>query len=404
MKIISIIEKSTILPQVLSLTPLVKEYEAFWKQLTTYSNQKNSDIPNIEMEPDEDLIDALVYASYQIPRLLFLAHSIWYNLRKGGAKDNRLFYIEAFELEAINYYGEMVMVLNQYSANDIAHIILSCGVHWQVDDENGNVPGTDIPWVSLIQKSLIFPYLDNCFIFPFALVWRVATKLGASDKKREIETKCAELVPNLDVKNLFISYDALCSWENYNLGVGYETLFVSSLAVKYYLRTLSRGKSGYFSFPKVYDIDPSDHTAYNIMDKYEVDFSKGISLPADEVFTDTSNLDSAIVHNKRIRTAHHDMILPARTSSGRVNIAVQAKASSELSDGEAIERQLLVRPNSQDKVEQLFWLYLGEKPREKLYTSIVFLSGIRCCNGLALDIIILVKKLKSKNQNALLNQ
>jgi hypothetical protein len=41
-KIISITEKSAILPQVLSLTPLVNEYGEFWEQLTTYGN-KSSD-------------------------------------------------------------------------------------------------------------------------------------------------------------------------------------------------------------------------------------------------------------------------------------------------------------------------------------------------------------------------
>ena len=41
-KIISITEKSAILPQVLSLTPLVSEYGEFWKQLTAYSNLGSS--------------------------------------------------------------------------------------------------------------------------------------------------------------------------------------------------------------------------------------------------------------------------------------------------------------------------------------------------------------------------
>jgi len=291
----------------------------------------------------------------------------------------------------------MVQILIDFETKDIAHILLACGVHWIVGNEESNVPGTQIPWVTLIQKSLVFPYLDGCYIFPFSLVWRVATS-GTMNKKEDIKIKCAELVPNLDLNDLYISYDTLCSWENYKLGVGYETLFASSLAVKYYLRSISTGNSGYFSFPDIYDISPSELPAYNIMNKYKVNFSNGISLPTREVFTNVADLGFAIVHNRNIQNAHHDIILPARTNLGIVNIAVQAKASFDLSDRTTITKQLLVSPKSKEQVQQLFWLYLGEKPREKMFESIVFLDGSGCCNGLALDFFILVKKLRSKNQ------
>jgi ribosomal protein S26 len=392
-KIISITEKSAILPQVLSLTPLVSEYREFWKQLTAFSNQSSSQDCKVKMDSDEDLIDALVYASYQIPRLLCIAHSVWFKLRKQGATNNREFYIQAFEQEAINYYDEMVQILKQYKIDDIAHILLACGVHWIVDNEASNVPGTEISWAKLIQESLVFPYLHGCYVFPFSLIWRVATTPGTSNKKVEIEAKCAELVPNLDVKNLYISYDTLCSWENYNLGVGYETLFASSLAVKYYLRYVSTGKTGYFSFWDIYDI--YDWEEREIMDEYKFDFSQGISLPTREVFANVADLGFAVVHNRNIHNAHHDLILPALKRGEIVNIAVQAKASFASPNDKAIEKQLLVSPTSLEQVKQLFWLYLG---KEKTVDSIVFLNGSGCCNGLALDFFILVKKLRSKNQ------
>jgi len=109
-KIISITEKSTILPKVLSLTPLVKEYCELWEQLTAYSNRSSSQYPEIKTD-DTDLRDALVFASYQIPRLIFVAHSIWFNLRKLGIVSNRKYYLQKFEQEAIKYYGEMVNIL-----------------------------------------------------------------------------------------------------------------------------------------------------------------------------------------------------------------------------------------------------------------------------------------------------
>ena len=243
---------------------------------------------------------------------------------------------------------------------------------------------------TLIEKSLDFPYLDGCYIFPFSLVWRVATSPYTWNKKKEIETMCSELIPNLDVHDLYISYDILCSWENYNLGVEYETLFASSLAVKYYLRSISIGNTrGYLSFTAIYDISRSD-SAFNVMNKYEVNFSDGILLPNREVFTNVADLEFAVIHNKTIHNSHHDIILPARTNLGFVNIAVQAKASFDLSDRKTIAKQLLVSPSSLEQVQQLFWLYLVEKRREKMFDSIVFLDGSGCCNGLVLDFFILV--------------
>lgn len=292
----------------------------------------------------------------------------------------------------------MVEILKQFTTESIAHILLACGVHWIVNNEASNVPGTQIPWTALIQKSLIFPYLDGCYVFPFSLVWRAATSPDISYKKKDIETKCAELVPNLDVNDLYISYDTLCCWENYNLAVGYETLFASSLAVKYYLRSISTGKSGYFSFPAIYDISRADFMAFNIMKKYDVNFSHGIYIPTREVFTNVADLGLAVVHNRNIHNAHHDLILPARTNFGLVNIAVQAKASFDLSDRTTIAKQLLVSPTSLEQVPQLFWLYLGDKRREEYFDSILFLDGSGCCSGLALDFFILIKKLRSKNQ------
>jgi hypothetical protein len=215
------------------LTPLVNEYGEFWKQLTAYSNQSSSQYSQVKMDTDEELIDALAYTSCHIPRLLFIAHSVWFDLRKQGTTNNREFYIQAFEKKAIIYYGEMVQILKEFSTDTIAHILLACGVHWTVYHEASNVPGTQIPWAALIQMSLVFPYRDGCYMFPFSLVWRVAFSPRTSKEKADIEARCAELVPNLNVNDLYVSYDMICNWENYNLGARYETLFASSLAVKY---------------------------------------------------------------------------------------------------------------------------------------------------------------------------
>ena len=173
--IISIAGNQAIIPQVLYLTPLVSEYEEFWKQLTAYSNQSFKENSEIEMESDKDLIDALAYHSCQVPRLLSVAHYVWFELRRQGTAKSREFYIQAFAKEAIIYYAEMVQILNEFTSETIAHILFACGVHWIVDNAESNVPGTNIPWVTLIRRSCVFPYLDGSYMFPFSLVWRVAT-------------------------------------------------------------------------------------------------------------------------------------------------------------------------------------------------------------------------------------
>ena len=92
----SIAGSAAILPQVLSLTPLVSEYGEFGNNLLSI-HQSCSQYPEIEIDSDKDLIDALAYHSYQIPRLLFVAHSVWFYLRKQGTTNSREFYIQALK-------------------------------------------------------------------------------------------------------------------------------------------------------------------------------------------------------------------------------------------------------------------------------------------------------------------
>jgi hypothetical protein len=65
----------------------------------------------------------------------------------------------------------------------------------------------------------------------FLFLWygELLLSTDTSNKKMDIENRSAELVPGLKVKELYVSFEILCSWENCNLGVGYDTLFASSL-------------------------------------------------------------------------------------------------------------------------------------------------------------------------------
>jgi len=395
--ILSITEKSKIIPNIISLTTFNEEteYTLFWTQMTEYLDSKKKIAKNFE---NDSLFKSLVFASYQIPRLLVLAHAAWYETDRNGE-----FIFQKYEESALTYYEEMASLLTSknFSVNDISHILLSCSVHWRVGNVDDTVPGTEIKWNSLIQLSLVFPIFDGCYVFPFNLIWRTRTPAsieeGTYHKTRtEIEDRCSSLIKGLRIEDLFHSYDKLCSDSLYEIGIYYETLFASSLAVKYYLKGIVMGQKS-IDLLKIINVNTT-HSARKILEKYTVDFSDGIFLPDEkEALSSSNNLPKAVIHNKEKHNAHHDIILPAILNGTQVNIAVQCKASFDLSQKKTIENQLLAsKEGGAQSVQQLFWLYLGEENREKQYPDVAFLNGSGCCNGLSLNLFQLLKKLKLK--------
>ncbi|KAJ3324660.1 hypothetical protein HDV06_006553, partial [Boothiomyces sp. JEL0866] len=411
--IINITEKSKIIPQYLSLSTLHKEedYKTFWDQRTEYMNSSSKRIAERTYD-DEEMLNSLVYASYQIPRLLLLAHLAWFNHKTTSHLTDRIAPLQSYENDAIHYYSEMSELLlnSQFVGNDIPHILMCCGVHWKVRNINSFVPGTNILWAHLISMSVVFPYLDNCYIIPFSLMWAAKTpayrQVGDYTKTRMgIEESCKLLIPNFDINNLFVSYDQVRQLNLYNLGMCYESLFASSLAVKYYLRKLEQNTNvQLLPLLELYNVAEKDASTKVALSDTWVDFSSGMILPEQESFVSSINMPNAIIHNCKTHTAHHDIILPAkRNSKGvkglvSVNIAVSCKASFDLSSDKTIQSQLKVSKNNDAPVDLLIWLYLGNKRREEQYQgNVVFMNGNGCCNGLALDMFIMTKKLISQN-------
>ncbi|KAJ3250132.1 hypothetical protein HDU77_006946 [Chytriomyces hyalinus] len=174
-----------------------------------------------------------------------------------------------------------------------ASLCLSCCVHYKVDRTDSCMPGTEIAWSTLIQDALVFPYLDGCYVIPMSLIWNVnAGSLSfMARKKHDAKELCECKVANLKIEDLFTSYEHLCSLDLYHLGMAYESLFVTSLAVKYYLRSVE------FVSPAI---------AF-------VNFSEGIDTP--DVEKTTGFPERAITHHKKIRTVHHDMIIPVKSEN-----------------------------------------------------------------------------------------
>ena len=59
--------------------------------------------------------------------------------------------------------------------------------------------------------------------------------------------------------------------------------------------------------------------------------------------------------------------------------------------------QLLVSKTSETKADLLIWLYLGQRAKDGSHANVAVLNGSGVCNGLSLDMINLVKRLKSQN-------
>ena len=404
--LIKITEKSAIIPVFISLSTLHKEEESrkFWNQMTIFSNFRKKQ--KLEMVTTEDnLVNSIVYAACQVPRLISIGHSYWFKHFTESRSTDRLKPLQDFEDEAIKYYEEMGNLVSNkdYTPQDISHIMMSCGVRWQVQNIDDTVPGTKITWDSLIKSALVFPYLDNCYIFPLHLVWKAKTPENVTyfryaTPRQLINEFCRKCVKNLDVKNLYVSYDKLRQLDLFNLGVCYETLLASSLAVKYYLMSIDQGETS-ISLNNIYTFGNNEKSAVLLRD-FKVDFSGGIAIPDKECFVNSEDLPrNAVIHNTKTRTAHHDIILPATNRDGRcVAIPVSCKASFALSGKSTIELQQKVSKTIGTNVELLIWSYLGNAPKVSKYgESVAFIDGSGCCNGLALDMFILTKKLISEN-------
>ena len=107
--------------------------------MTDYLNEKDGLFIIVDEKYDK-VLQALVQASYKIPRLLFFAHQAWY-AHKCDPTRNKVF--PRFEAMAKRYYREMFAVLSSYSNNELSHIIFACGVRWEVNEDGSCKPGTN---------------------------------------------------------------------------------------------------------------------------------------------------------------------------------------------------------------------------------------------------------------------
>ena len=269
----------------------------------------------------------------------------------------------------------------------MANLILSCACGWKAF-QNECVPGTQLIWEHFTSRSLIFSS-GNTYIFPFTLIWGTDNQQD-QELKNFVNSYVCKAVPNLELNDLFLSYDRLCGAEPRTLGTLFEKLFASGLAAKYYIYTQASKKTGSVNLSSLLPFR-GGKAVDNLLSQATVDFSQGISLPKQGATVLNLPTDNAVILNTEKSTAHHDLILP--TSIGPV--PVQAKASFDISNPPVFQSQLLV--DKGQEVEALIWLYLGHKNQEVKYPKVVYVSAKEVCNSHEVDLLEYAKHLKSTN-------
>jgi len=158
-----------------------------------------------------------------------------------------------------------------------------------------------------------------------------------------------KLVPNLNFEDLLVS----CSkWADkmkslYDLGILWEKIIASSLAVKYILYREQKKllATDSVKLSEIYELGEKAQ-AYPLLSSVNVNFSLGMRNHKKEV-NSNDNLSRAVYLNSNVRDAHHDIILSADPH----NVAIQCKNSFKTPDGGIIKRQL--------DCEYLLWFFMG---------------------------------------------
>jgi hypothetical protein len=185
----------------------------------------------------------------------------------------------------------------------------------------------------------------------------------------------------------------------HDLELRFEFLYVSSLAVKYYLSSLGRwAKPGAYSPISVLGHGLEDTGAYSLLESYSFDFSDGIYVPGQETPADSlSPRRLAVTHNRDISNVHRGIVFCAKDDKSTESVSMSAKASFDLADPKVEstdDSQLPYRYRRKKAYfgPALIWLTLEGSGKEG-----VGLNTFGCCNGLALDkFVVLRQRIRSQ--------
>ncbi|EPZ33767.1 hypothetical protein O9G_005777 [Rozella allomycis CSF55] len=403
--IFKITEKSKIAPDPINIQVFSEEEcKVYWRKMAEHWMKEKK--KEIEYSVDDADVLALIYASYRIPRILYLATLEWFYGKCDRSETGIVF--QSFEQAARKYYPEMsnFLISNDFSVAEIVQVILHCSVSKELDLD-AMVPGSNRwKWKDLVHKSIIFPATNaGTYLLPFTYIWNNAnfniSKIALLDlRKEEIRNLVNQLIPGLVLEDLFFDFQEYYNADPQKIGHIFESLVVSSAAVKIHL---SNDKTLF----EVFGCEEA------VLDNLSTEKINGIERPTTEVFVDDCP-DNKITHNIHATTAHHDVVFKAlhtdeRGHKRQVRVACSIKNSLAIPLEKSVVSQMKISKQSQEEVDLLLWIFLKDNDRPVLESNAVvssyisngrllFINPGKCCNAMALDLISLSKKINSKKR------
>ena len=383
----SVVGRGRIRTPILRLTPLKFGFRQNWDEMTSYRR----DVLGLREDSmlQSDLVDSLIELTYKIPKLLDLAHKLWF--------DNQLNIHQVFLDEVIKLYPGMKQLWSDYTVEEISHILLSTGCRWEYWRTGDHVPGTSVTWRSLEDKGIIFSYEVGFYMFPFALVWRIAKEVDKSeDLKNQIFETCRKFVPNLDVSDMFLTSSRIKSGSRLDL---FERLIASSCAVKHYLWRISQDERAvpvessktYVSFNDLYaptfvEWQSRRTRSLSEMDDKSIDFSEGIDIVRDgDAFAASIPIKHAVIVNRNLDDTNHQIRLHSTGGPIPVHASLVTPTAKKI-------KKLIKEAKKSQITAPIFILVLLETfPnydfRSQFGYRVAFVNGTSFCSDESLDML-----------------
>jgi hypothetical protein len=182
--------------------------------------------PNVPVEAPNDnqdnaksdtyVLRSMFYKCCDIPRLMRIAVTTWFH---GKCRSMELIQITLdFESAVREYYADAYQAICNFTTTELAHIFLTCSVHWPVynyllEDANlepipdqNDFRGNRLQVRDLVDKAIIFPYRidaaeQKCdYVMP-SVIWdsaQMSINPPVFAHWRRVKEKLTELVPMED--------------------------------------------------------------------------------------------------------------------------------------------------------------------------------------------------------------
>lgn len=247
--------------------------------------------PPAVLSEDTSILFAMIYATCQVPRMMYIAVQSWYRGKVGGWLSETITNI--FEEEVQRYY-QANLIPSNFKAEDLALLLLACSVH--LVPQNGYLlPNKLFSVTHLVDAAVIFPYTlddtDVCSYVMPGVLWRsLATNASPTvrDYWSSVQEHMCRIVPGLRWNRFDISFSRWWRSASNLMDFGHlweDIVVAASLVVKYMLHKIRVGRS-IIRLSHIYDL-ATNAQATPVLSKIFVDFSEGLKYPKEEATVDS---------------------------------------------------------------------------------------------------------------------